>query len=102
MTDGTDGDGVVHHYRGLIHGADAHDGDLRLIDYGGADQAAEAAEIGDGEGAAYHFIGLQLTRTGARGQIHDGALQAEHVLLVGAANYRNDEAVLQRNGDADI
>src|SRR5664280_2413613 len=32
MADAADGDGVVDHYRSLIDGADAHDGDLGLID----------------------------------------------------------------------
>ncbi len=49
-----------------------------------------------------HFVGLELPGAGARGQVHDGALQAEHVLLVGVADHRHDQAVLQRHRDADI
>ncbi len=30
-----------------------------------------------------HFVGLELARAGARGQVDDGALQAQHGLLVG-------------------
>ena len=66
------------------------------------EQAAEAAEIGDGERAALHFVGLELARAGARGQIDDGALQAQHVLLVGVADHRHDQAVFQRHRDADV
>src|ERR1035438_2729211 len=58
MADAADGDGVVDHYRSLIDGADAHDGDLGLIDDRRAHQAAEAAEVGDGECAARHLVWL--------------------------------------------
>src|SRR5580658_9685652 len=102
MADGTDRDGVVYHHRRLIHSADAYDCDLRLIDDRRTYQAAEAAEIGDGERSAHHFIGLQLARTGTRGQIDYGTLQAEYVLLIRGANHGHNQAVLQRNGDADV
>src|SRR5580658_3645967 len=102
MTDGANCDGVIYHYRSLIHSSDAQDGNLRLIDDRRADQAAEAAEIGDGERSAHHFIGLQLARTGARCQIYDGTLQAEHVLLIRGANYGDDETVFESHRNADV
>ncbi len=80
----------------------AQDGHLRLVDDGRRENAAEAAEIGDGERSALHFVGLELARAGARGQVHDGALQADHVLLVGIADHRDDQPVLERHRDPDI
>ena len=50
----------------LLHRADAQDRHLRLIDDGRREHAAEAAEIGDGERSALHFVGLELARAGAR------------------------------------
>ena len=46
--------------------------------------------------------GLSCRDARARGQIHDGPLQAQHVHLVGVANHRHDQAVLERHGDADV
>src|ERR1700733_5080080 len=102
MADGANGDGVIYYYWSLIDGSDAQDGNLRLIDDGRANQAAEAAEIGNGESSAHHFIGLQLARTGARSQIYDGTLQAEHVLLIRGANYGDDQTVFESHSDADV
>src|SRR5581483_3898396 len=81
VADGADGDGVVDDDGRLVDGADSHDRDLRLVDHRRADQAAEAAEVRDGECPTLDFVGLELARTGELGEIHDGALQAEHVLL---------------------
>ena len=49
----------------LLYGADAEYGDLRLVDDGRAEEAAEDAGVGDGEGAARDLVGLELF--GARG-----------------------------------
>jgi hypothetical protein len=47
--------------------------------------------------------GLQLARAGARGQVGTmEPLQAHHVLLVGVADHRDDQAVLERHGHAEI
>ena len=46
-----DGDRVVDYYGALFDCAEAEDGDVRLIDYRQAEQAAEDAGVGDGEGA---------------------------------------------------
>src|SRR5262249_23333260 len=60
VADGADGDSVVVDARSLGHGADAENRNLRLIDYWRTDKAAETAEIGNGERAALHFVGLEL------------------------------------------
>src|ERR1017187_731394 len=60
MADAADGDGVVDHHGSLVDRADAHDGDLRLVDHRRAHQTAEAAEVGDGESPAGHLVGLEL------------------------------------------
>src|SRR5439155_5298685 len=96
------GNRVIDYYRLLLHYAHAQDGHLRLIDHRSSDHTAEPAEAGDGKCPALDFIRLKLARTGAGGQIDDGALQPEHVLLVRLADDRHDEAVLQRHRDPDI
>ncbi len=98
----TDGDGVVNDNGDLLDGADAEDRDLRLIDDRGGEDAAEAAEVGDGERAALDFVGLQLLGAGARCEIDDGALQAEHVLLIGVADHGNDESAFESYRDAQV
>jgi hypothetical protein len=102
VADRADRDGVVDYYRGFVDRADADDRDLRLVDYGGADQATETAEVGDGECPADYFVGLELAGAGARGEVDDGALQAEDVLLVGGADDGDDEAVFESDRNADV
>ena len=62
----------------------------------------KTAEIGDGEGAALHFVGLELAGARAGGEVDDGALQTGHVLLVGTADHGDDQAVFQRHRDANV
>src|SRR5579863_7275113 len=99
---GTDGNGVVNHHRLFLHGADAENGYLRLIDDRRSENTAEASEIRDGECPTLYFIRLQLARTRASGEIDDGTLQTQHVLLVGIANHRHDQSILQRHRDPDV
>ncbi len=75
---------------------------LRLVDHGGREDAAEAAEIGDGEGSSLHLIGAELAGTGSGGQVHDVALQTDDVLLVGVADHGHDQAVLKSHGHAEV
>jgi len=58
MNDGADSDGIRAVFVGDDHGllgnaADAHDGYVRLVDDGQAEDCAELARIGDGEGRAF-------------------------------------------------
>ena len=105
--DPADGDGVVAVLVGEDHGflvetADAEDGCLRLSDDRGAELLAEDAGVGEGEGAAGDFVGSELLVAGAVGDIDDGASDAEEVLLFGLLDDRDDEAPVERNGDADV
>src|SRR5262249_12353644 len=63
---------------------------------------AEAAEVGDGKSPTLYFIGTKLPGTGACGEVGNGTLQADDVFLVRVANYRDDQAVLERHRDSDI
>ena len=62
----------------------------------------KTAGIGDREGALLHLFGLQFFGARALGQIVDGALQAQKILLVGVLDHRHDQAPVQRHGDADV
>src|SRR5271165_3020812 len=59
---GANCNGVVDHNGDLLDRADSKDGHLRLVDYRCCEDAAEASEVCDGEGAGLHFIGLELAR----------------------------------------
>ena len=63
---------------------------------------AEDAGIGEGEGAAADFIGLELLAAGAFGQVDDGAGDAEEAALFRLLDDRNDEAPVQRDSDAEV
>ena len=77
--------------------ADCGDGDD-----GRAELLAEDAGVGEGEGAAGDFVGSELLVAGAVGEVDDGAGDAEEVLLFGLLDDGDDEAPLERDGDADV
>src|SRR5213083_1470124 len=58
VSHGTDRDRVINNNRALLHGPDAEDRDLRLMDDRRAEQAPRAAVVGDRKRAALHFIGI--------------------------------------------
>ena len=74
---------IVDDDRALLDGADAEDRHLRLVDDRHAELGAEDARVGDREGAAVHFLGLELLGARARREVGDAAAQAEQVALVG-------------------
>ena len=105
--DRADGDGVLAVLVGedfgfLVQSADAEDRRLRLVDDRRAELLAEDAGVGQREGAAGDLVGSELLAAGALGDIDDGARDAEEVLLLGLLDDRDDEAPVQRDGDADV
>jgi hypothetical protein len=72
----------------LFDGADAEDGNGGLGDDGGAPLAAEDAGVGDGEGEAADFFGLELLAAGAFAEVGDAFAEAEHGEFVGAVDDR--------------
>ena len=86
----------------LVEAADAEDGRLRLVDDGHAELLAEDARVGQREGAAQDLVGFELLAARALGEVGDGARDAQEVLLLGLLDDGNDEAPLQRHGDADV
>ena len=97
-----DADHVVDHHRPLLDRADAEDGHLRLVDDRQAELGAEVAGVGDGEGAAVDFFGVELLRPRPIGDVVDGLRQAEDVLLAGLLHHRHDQPVVERDGDAEV
>ena len=57
VTHGANRDGIVDDDSTLLHRPYSEDGSLRWIDDGGAEEAAEAAVGGDGEGAVLDCFG---------------------------------------------
>ena len=86
----------------LLDVADAEDRHLRLVDDRHAEERAEHAWIGDREGAAGYFVGLQLLGAGSVRQIGDRPREAEQVPLVGVFHHRHDQSPVQRDRDADV
>src|SRR5687768_15450979 len=93
---------IVYHDGAFLDGSDAEDGDLRLVDQRQPVESAEDPGIGDGESSALHFIGIQLLRSGAAGQIVDAAAQPEQVLFIRLADHRHDQPVVEGYGDAEV
>src|SRR5712675_764756 len=55
---GADGDGIVDNHGPFFDGTEAENADVGLADNWEAEEAAEDARIGDGEGAFLNFLGL--------------------------------------------
>ena len=107
VNDGTDGDGIGSVFVGDDHGllgdsADAHDGDVRLVDDGQAENGSELTRIRDSEGRAFDVGGHELLGAGAFAEVGDAALQSEEVELVGALEDGNDESPIEGDGDSGI
>src|ERR1035441_1333939 len=107
VNDGTDGDGIravfVGDHQGLFgDAADAHDGHVRLIDDGQAEDGAKLAGVGDGEGCTFDVRRHELLCTGAFAEVGDAALQSEEVELVGVLENGDDESPIERDGDAGV
>src|SRR5450631_632210 len=107
VNDGTDGDGIRAVFVGDHHGlfgdtADAHDGDVRLVDDGQAEDSAKLAGVGNGESRTFDVRRHELLRTGALSEVSDAALQSEEVEFVGVLENGDDESPVERDGDASV
>src|ERR1022692_657778 len=107
MDDGTDGDGIgavfVGDHLGLFgNAAYAHDGGIRLVDYGQAEYSAKLAGVGDGEGCTFDIGWHELLQTGAFAEVGDAALKSEKVEFVGVLENGNYESPVKGNGDASV
>ena len=69
---------------------------------GRAELLAEDAGVGEREGATGDLVGRELLAARAVGHIDDGAGDAEEVLLLCLLDDRDDEAPVERDGDADV
>src|SRR5260370_15936660 len=86
----------------FVEAADTEDGALRLIDDRCAELLAEDAGVGEREGAAGDFVRSELLAAGALSHVDDAAGDAEEVLLLRLLEDGDDEAPVQRDGDADV
>ena len=97
MDYGADGYGIaailVSYDHGLLgYTTYSHDGYVGLIDDGEAEDGAELAGIGDGEGGTFDVGGHELLSAGALTEIGDAALEAEEVQLVGVLEDGDDQS----------
>ncbi len=69
---------------------------------GKTEQPAENAGVGDRKRALGDFLRLELFRSGAHGEIVQRARQSQEILLLGVLDHRDDQAPIQRHGDADV
>src|SRR5579862_2396360 len=107
VNDGADGDGVAAVLVGDDHGllgdaADAHDGRVRLVDDGEAEDGSELAGVGDGESGSFHIIGLEFLVAGALAEIGNAALQPKKVQITGILEDGNDESPIESDRDAHV
>src|ERR1700687_208007 len=107
VNDGTDGNGICAIFVGDHHGlfgdtADAHDGHVRLVDDGQAEDGAKLSGIGDGEGCTFDVRRHELLGTGALAEVGDAALQSEEVEFVGVLENGDNESPIERDGDASV
>src|SRR5260370_14695083 len=105
--DGTDGDGIRAVFVGdheWLFGdtADAHDGHVRLVNDGQAEDGSKLAGVGDGEGGTFDVRRKEFLRTGALAEVGDAALQSEEVELVGVLENGDNESPIEGNGDARV
>ena len=97
-----DGDRVVNYHRTLLDRAQSEDCDVRLIDHRQAKQPTKDAGVRNSKRSLGNFLGFELLRARAFGQIVHRAGQAEKVFLFCVFDYRNDQTPIQRDRDADI
>lgn len=96
------GDRIVNDDGSFLNGADAQNGDLRLMDDGGAEQAAEPTMVCDRECSALNLFRIQLLGPGSFGKIRDFFRQLGQSFSIGMPNHRHQESVLERRSDADV
>src|ERR1700721_2974709 len=99
---GADGDGVVDHHWALFDCAEAQNAYIGLADHRQAEQTAEDAGIGDGEGAFLDFLGLELFRTRRPGETVEVTLDAEKIFFICVPDDRHEEPPVEGHGDADV
>ena len=85
----------------LVFG-DTQDGHFRRVDDRREGGAAQAAEAGDAEAAAFHLVGFYLAIATAFGEVDDLFGNLPDRLLVGVFDHRNDQAVRGVDGDTDV
>src|SRR5215813_2212933 len=75
---------------------------LRLVDNWSSCPSSENSGIGDREGPALHFIGLELLFARALSEIIHRVSQPKKRLLIGPTDYRHDQSPIERDCHAYI
>src|SRR5207249_621704 len=86
-----DRNGIIDDDSAFLDSAHAHDGDLRLIDNGRADQAAVLTRVCNGECPVFDIVRRELFVASALTKIVDRFGETEQILLVCVFDDRNDQ-----------
>src|SRR5208282_2963633 len=70
----------------------SHDGGVRLIDDGKAEDSAELSGIGYGKSRTFDIFRLELFVAGAFAQVGDAALEAEEIEVASVLENGNDQS----------
>ena len=81
---------------------DAEDRDFRRVDDRREVGAADAAEVGDAEAAALHFLERDLAAARLLRQLRELHRQLHDVLLIRVADDRHEQPAIGVHGDADV
>src|SRR5882672_9961107 len=103
----TDCDGVVavfvgDHQRHFRDATYTHDRGIWLIDDWQAENCAELAGVGDGEGGAFDVFGLEFLGAGAFAEVGDAALEAEEIQVSGVLQDGDDQSPIEGDGDSYV
>lgn len=98
----SNGDRIVDDDGSFLNCADTQNGDLRLMDDRGAEQAAESAMIRDRERSILNLFGDQLLGPGSFRKIRNFFGQLGQSFSIGISHHRHQESVFERRGDSHM
>src|SRR5690606_22037078 len=93
---------ISDHYGPLLDATDTEDRHLRLINDREADDGAEDARVGNGEGATLHLLRCQLLPPSSLRQVIDPIRHAHQRQLIGSLHHGHDEALWESDSNADV
>ena len=95
-------DRIVDDDGSFLNCTDTQNGDLRLMNDGGAEQAAEPAMIRDRERSALNLFGVQFLGPGSFREIRNFFCQLSQSFSIGISHHRHQESVFKCRGDSHM
>ena len=97
-----DHNNIVDNHRPFLDRADAKDGNLRLMNDRGAEQAAESAVVRDCECPSLDLLGIQILGPGPLSQVCHFFGELQESLSIRVSHHRHQEPIVQRCGDTNM